>query len=306
MSVEVAFQQMVILFFGILLGFIAVKTKIIDQQGNKALSSLVMNVILPFFIIVSGATSSYTVTGLEVALYFGISLVCYAAAYFLGTLLSWLPIVPRDERRIYRFMTTFGNTGFIGLPVVGALFGSDAVLYATIFNLPFNLLVFSIGIVLVSSDAKFKAIKPRMIFNNCLIASILAILISLFGIKFPPIVLDGMSEIGMATVPIAMIITGVSLGQESFKDVFGRLSLYLVTFVKVGIVPLITFFILSLVYTDPLMIRVGTVLMAMPVATNATLLSIQYGGPDRTASRGVFLSTLFAVVTIPLLVLLMG
>ena len=82
MSVEVAFQQMFILFVGILLGFIAVKSGIIDQKGNKAVSSLVMNIILPFFIIVSGATSSYTVTGGEVAMYFGLSLVCYGIAYF--------------------------------------------------------------------------------------------------------------------------------------------------------------------------------------------------------------------------------
>ncbi len=306
MGVQIAFQQMIILFFGILVGFAAVKAKLLDQNGSKVITTLVMNIILPCYIVSSGLTSSQIITGTEMLIYFGLSLVCYLVAYIIGTLISYLPIVPKGEKRIYRFMTTFGNTGFIGLPVIGALFGSDAVFYATIFNLPFNFLVFSVGILLVSDDADVKNVNPKMFFNSCLVASVLAILIYLSGIQLPEIVSSCLNEMGQATVPLAMIITGASLGRESARNIFADASLYMVTIAKTLVVPALTYLVLSVFIANPVMVQVGTVLMAMPVATNATLLCLQYGGPDRTASRGVFLSTLLSVITIPLFVLVLG
>lgn len=306
MEVGVAFQQMIILFFGIILGFIAVKTKILNEGGSKAITNVVMNIILPFFIISSGISGSHTIGGFEMLLFFLLSLVCYAAAYLIGFVISKIPITPVDEQRIYRFMTTFGNTGFIGLPVIGALFGPDGVLYATIFNLPFNFLVFSIGVVLVSKDATFKSISPRNLLNNCLIASVLAIVLYLVDLPIPAIALDCMEQIGSATVPLAMIITGASLAKEPVRMVFQQPSLYLVTIAKTLLVPAITYFVLTFANMNVDLVRVGTLLMAMPVATNATLLCIQYGGPDKTASRGVFLSTLLSMITIPLIVWVIG
>lgn len=306
MGVEIAFRQMIVLFFGILVGFAAVKAHVLNQDGNKAVSSLVMNAILPFFILSSGMTSSRSVTGTEMLLFFALSLACYAAAFAIGAILTRAPLFPVNERKIYRFMTTFGNTGFIGLPVIGALFGSDAVFYATVFNLPFNFLVFSIGVILVSDSASAKRVEPRTIFNNCFIASIAAIAIYVIGIPIPDLAKSCLDQVGAATVPLAMIITGASLGREPLKDTFASPCLYLITAAKMLLVPFVTFCILSAALQNPLLVKVGTMLMAMPVATNATLLCLQYGGPDRIASRGVFLSTLFSVITIPLFVYLMG
>lgn len=306
MEVSVAFQQMVILFFGIILGYIAVKAKILDETGSKAITNLVMSIILPFFIIASGMNGSHAIDGLEMLLFFLLSLLCYAIAFLIGSLIARIPLVPVDERRIYRFMTTFGNTGFIGLPLVGALFGPDGVLYATIFNLPFNFLVFSIGIVLVSKDATFGSISPRSLLNNCLIASVLAIVLYLTDPPIPSLAFECMDRIGSATAPLAMIIAGASLAKEPIRMVFQQPSLYFAAFAKTLLVPMAAFLILSFANLNIDLVRVGTILMAMPVAANATMLCVQYGGPDRTASRGVFLSTLISMLTIPFIVWMIG
>lgn len=297
---------MVILFFGILIGFAAYRAKLIDDSGSKAIVKLIMNVTLPPFIISSGLTSERIITGSGMLFYFGLALTCYAIAYLVGFALSRLPFFPKRDRRLCSFMTTFGNTGFMGLPVIGALFGSDAVLYATIFNLPFNFLVFSIGIILVSDQADTRSINPKMFVNSCLIASVVAIAIYLAGIEVPSLVGSCLDTVGSATVPLAMIITGASLGKEKPREVFADAGLYVVTLAKLLVVPVATYILLSLVLTDPILIKVGTVLMAMPVATNSTLLCMQYGGNERMASRGVFLSTLLAIGSIPLLIFLVG
>lgn len=306
MGVETAFQQMVILFFGILVGFVARRAKIIDEAGSMVIVRLVMNVTLPLFIISSGLTSGKIIGGSAMLGYFGLSLVSYLIAYLAGLALSRLPLYEKKDRRLCSFMTTFGNTGFMGLPVIGALFGSDAVFYATIFNLPFNFLVFSVGIVLVSDEADVRKINPKMFVNSCLIASVLAIAIYLAGIQVPALVRSCLDTVGSATVPLSMIIAGASLGKESPKDVFASAGLYVIALVKMLIVPAATYMLLSFALSDPMLIKVGTVLMAMPIATNSTLLCMQYGGNDRMASRGVFLSTLLAIGTIPLLILLIG
>lgn len=306
MGIEAAAQQMVILFIGIAIGFILSKKGMLTDKGSKVVTSIVMSITLPCFILESGLTGDLGVTGQEMFNYFLLSLVCYAIAYILGLLLSRLPMFPKNDRRLYCFMTTFGNTGFIGLPVIGALFGSEAVFYATVFNLPFNFLVFTIGIVLVSSEANFKNVNPRKFFNGCLVASVLAIVFYITNISVPDVVVSCLDTFGAATVPLAMIITGASLSKEKPRDVFAKVDLYLVSLVKVLIVPAVSFVILSLVLDNQTLVGVGVVLMAMPVASNATLLCVQYGGNDRLASRGVFLSTILSVITIPLFVIILG
>lgn len=306
MGVETAFQQMLVLFFGLLVGFAAYKAKIIDDAGSKAIVGLVLNVTLPIFIVSSGLSGGADITGSEMLFYLGLAFASHGIGYLMGLALSRLPLFDKKDRRLCSFMTTFGNTGFMGLPVIGALFGSDAVLYATIFNIPFNFLVFSIGVILVSDEADASRINPRMFLNSCLVASVIAITACLVGVQLPPIAQSCLDNVGMASVPLAMIIAGASLAKETPKDVFADAGIYLVTAVKLLCVPAATYALLSLTLSDPLLVKIGTVLMAMPVATNSTMLCMKYGGNDRMASRGVFLSTLLAVISIPLLIFLIG
>lgn len=306
MGVGAAFQQMIILFVGIIIGFIARRLHVLDDASCKAVTKVVMSITLPCFIVSSGFSADRSASGTEIFVYFLASLACYAAAYLIGSALSRLPLFPRSDRRLCSFMTTFGNTGFIGLPVIGALFGTEAVFYATVFNLPFNFLVFSIGIFLVSDESSIRNIKPRSFVNACLVASVAAIALYLTTFQVPAIVQTCFDTLGSATVPLAMLITGASLGKETPRDVFANSCLYLVSLAKVALVPAVSLAILSLVVQNPLLIKIGVLLMAMPVAANATLLCLQYGGNDRLASRGVFLSTLLSVGTIPLLVYLIG
>ncbi|MDO4503296.1 MAG: AEC family transporter [Coriobacteriia bacterium] len=306
MGVETALSQMIVLFFGIIVGFVAYRMGILDDKGCKSVTGLVMNITLPCFIVLSGLTSTHATSGPDMLKYFGVSVTCYCIAAILGLLASRLPFFERKDMRLCAFMTTFGNTGFIGLPFIGGMFGADAVLYATVFNLPFNLLVFSIGVYLVSDGSSDVKINPRMFVNPNFVASLIAIAFYLLGVTLPELPTSCLSTIGSATVPLSMIITGATLGKETPKDVFTNPGLYLLSAIKIVAVPLISFALLTALIPDPTMVRIGTLLMAMPIAANATMLCIQYGGNDRMASRGVFLSTLFSVATIPLFVAFIG
>ena len=102
-----------------------------------------------------------------------------------------------------------------------------------------------------------------------------------------------------------MLILGCALSQCALRDVFGRPKLYLLALVKLIVVPLAAFFVLRTFIKDPLLLSLTTVVLAMPAATNATILTYQNHGDDRLAASGVFLTTLLSVASVPGLMLLL-
>ena len=306
MSLDIILSQIAVLFFGIFVGYLAMKLKVVDAQGCKVVTNLVMNVTLPFFIVSSGLTSAQTLSPLQVLQLFCISSLCYLIAYAIGLALSRLPCFEKRDRRLCSFLTTFGNTGFMGLPFIAGIFGKDALLYATIFNLPNNILMFSMGTYLVSADAPKVRIQGKTFLNACFISSVLAIVLYLLGIHLPQLVCSCLDTVGSASVPLAMLVTGAKLAEQEVRAVMTDIGAYVLACAKNLAVPLAAFLVFSLVVWDGELIAIGTLLMAMPCATNSTMLCLQYGGNEKMASRNVFLSTLLSVATIPLVVLVLG
>jgi predicted permease len=128
-----------------------------------------------------------------------------------------------------------------------------------------------------------------------------SVLIFAFKLTMPKIVSDTASLVGHMTTPGAMLVIGSTLAEIPFREVFSEKRLYPVIVVKLVAIPVATWLILHFFVTDPTALGVLVVEAAMPTATAAAMLSLQYGGNAKLASKGVFLTTLFSVVTIPLL-----
>jgi predicted permease len=119
----------------------------------------------------------------------------------------------------------------------------------------------------------------------------------------PAILKNTIDLVGGMTTPAAMLILGSTLACIPIKEVFSEIRIYFIAIVKLLIIPVVTWLILRLFVTDHLMLGVLVTLSAMPTATNATLLSMEYDGNEKLASKGVFLTTLLSVLTIPLLLI---
>ena len=111
--------------------------------------------------------------------------------------------------------------------------------------------------------------------------------------------------VGDITSPIVMLIVGCSLAQMRFGQIFGSWRIYALTILKMVLVPLAAFFVLRHVLTNDFTFHVLMVILCMPVATNTTILSYQYGADESVASAGVFVSTLACMLTIPLMMQLL-
>lgn len=300
MNITVVLSTMLQLFFILVIGYAITKMGMMNEETSHKLSSFVVNITMPAIIIASVCSNLGQGDVKEVLNMFLAGAVTYLVlpvAAFLGCKLIG---VKKPEMGTYQFMIIFSNCTFMGYPVMEAIFGSRAIFLSSIFNLPFNLLAFSYGIFLIAKDGEEKAdFQWKKLLNPGIISSILALLIYVLNIQLPSVLVDTMSMLGNVTTPLSMIVLGIFLAQVPLKKVFGELRIYPLTILRLLVLPIIGYFVLGLFTKDDMIIGIGTMTLAMPVASMTVMLSSQYKGKVQLASVGVFITTLCSVITIP-------
>ena len=297
-------RRMVMLFFCMACGFCAAKGGAMDTQSNKKLSSLVVAIANPMQILASALTGEHLLSTGQTLRLAGLVAVIYLALIALSLPAVSLLRVKESERGLYRFMFIFSNTGFLGYPIVESLLGSGATFYVTIFVLFFQLFCWSYGASLMQGAARFR-FQWRVLRQPCVAASLAAFTIYLSGWQPPALLHQTVKYVGDITSPIVMLIVGCSLAQMRFGQIFGNWRIYALSGIKMLAVPLLAYAVLRQVLTNELALCVLTVILCMPIATNTTILSYQYGADETTASSGVFISTLLCLLTIPLMMKLL-
>ncbi len=297
-------RRMVMLFFCMACGFCAAKGGAMDTQSNKKLSSLVVAIANPMQILASALTGEHLLSTGQTLRLAGLVAVIYLALIALSLPAVSLLRVKESERGLYRFMFIFSNTGFLGYPIVESLLGSGSTFYVTIFVLFFQLFCWSYGASLMQGAARFR-FQWRVLRQPCVAASLAAFAIYLSGWQPPALLHQTVKYVGDITSPIVMLIVGCSLAQMRFGQIFGNWRIYALSGIKMLAVPLLAYAVLRQVLTNELALCVLTVILCMPIATNTTILSYQYGADETTASSGVFISTLLCLLTIPLMMKLL-
>lgn len=271
-------RRMVMLFFCMACGFCAAKGGVMDTQSNKKLSALVVNVANPMQILASALTGERLLSTGQTLRLAGLIALIYLVLIALSFPAVRLLRVRDAERGLYRFMFIFSNTGFLGYPVVESLLGSGA--------------------------ARFR-FQWKVLRQPCVAASLAAFAVYLSGWQPPALLHQTVKYVGDITSPVVMLIVGCSLAQMRFKQIFGSWRIYALSALKLAAVPLLAYAVLRHVLTNEFALCVLTVLLCMPIATNTTILSYQYGADETAASSGVFVSTLLSLLTIPLMMKLL-
>lgn len=308
MGFETALQQMFILAVAIIMGFVARKTKLMDDRFDTMLSRLILTITMPCMIIgavICRESLPDAVTIWQIVLY---SWLAYALILVIAFIAPRLMGLNSSQRGAYSFMITFANTGFIGFPVCGALFGETAILYAAIFNIPFNVLVFTVGILMLSKKDENTSVFAQLkgclknLKSPCLIACIVALILALLNVCNTGIIGEAIDKVGSMTTPAALLIVGSTIAKAPFRSLVNQWRPYVLAFLRLLFVPLSVWLAFRNIVTDPIILGVLVVTSGMPVASNGTLLSLLYGGDIDSISRGTFLTTVLSLITIPILV----
>lgn len=293
--------QIVSLFIVMLIGYALNKCKVINSDTNARLVKLVINVAMPAQIITAFVSNQGIVSNQEVLSVFGISLLMHAVYFIVAVVFMYGLFVKKEQRGTYYFMMMFGNVGFMGFPVIEAIFGKESLIYAVIFNVVFQVLVYSVGIIIIRRpDVPF---SPKKLLNMPLISAGVAIALFFLKIKLPGPVNDSLGYLGNITTPMAMIILGSIIANMKIKELFNEWRVYIFAAVKLLLVPVIAMGLMSVMPIESGLIKgCMVVLSAMPVATNASMLAIEYEGDVNLTSKGIFFTTLLCMLTIPVIV----
>ena len=290
-----ALHQIAVLFIGILAGFVCRKGKVLSEEGTATVSNIVVKIILPFYLFGAILNSGSAVDPKGVLVTLGLSSGMFLLSGLVAMVVVPLLKPPADDRGVYLFETMCGNVTYIGIPVCAAVLGGNAAFYASLLNIPYNLLCFSLGIWLLAGKLPLKKI-----LNPAFLSGVAAAILYLLRVPVPSVLLDGCAFIGQATSPCAMLVIGSVLGSIPFKEIFTEwraIPYVLIRLVGLGALMAL---LLSFLDVDPVLKGVLILMASMPAATNSTMLCTIYGGNRALSAKLIFLSTALSIVTIPL------
>ena len=290
-----ALHQITVIFIGILAGFVCRKGKVLSEEGTATVSNIVVKIILPFYLFSAILNSGSAVDPKGVLLTLGLSFGMFLLSGLVALIVVPLLRPPAGDRGVYLFETMCGNVTYIGIPVCAAVLGENAAFYASLLNIPYNLLCFSLGIWLLAGKLPLKKI-----LNPAFLSGVAAAILYLLRVPVPSVILDGCAFIGQATSPCAMLVIGSVLGSVPFKEIFTEwraIPYVLIRLVGLGALMAL---LLSFLDVDPVLKGVLILMASMPAATNSTMLCTIYGGNRALSAKLIFLSTAMSIVTIPL------
>ena len=291
-------SEMLVLLFAIAAGFLANRMGILGGGTDKKISRLLLAITLPSMILGSVCTGEALPEAGVVLGTLGVAAVFYLLefAFVLAAppLLGGTP----GQKGVWRYTLAFPNVAFIGYPVVSALFGAEALFYAVILVLPFNLMTFTLGPLMLTGAKRFSL---RQMFSPCVVSALLALILALGRLRPPAMIGEALEFVGGVTVPLSLLFVGSLLAGLPLGRMLASPRLWILTAVRLLALPSVLCFLLRWMGTDPLILGVAVTQMAMPAAVNGSLLCMEYGGDAECMAQITFVSTLASIVTIPIL-----
>lgn len=362
----VMLQQMIVMFLMMAVGYLCYRKQILTEEVSRKVSAIVVNVANPCMIL-SSALTDQQMQGKELVQTLAIVVTMYVFLLVMAQLLPRILCIQKESRGAYAAMTVFANIGFMGFPVLAAMYGNGALLYGAVFQIPFNILIYTYGVAVltrkpgacVKAEPNVKAevdvkteqdvkveqdvkAEPngktgerqdaqgitaavngkseniengseqqgklqgtveivKKIFNIGVIACITAMLLYFLQTPVPSFLQAFITNLGNLTAPLSMMIIGASLAQMPLKELFLDKKLLLFSLVKLLLLPAVWMIMVNRVAEQEILRGVCLVMMATPAGSMTAMLAQQYGGDYETASRGVALTTVLSVITMPLL-----
>ena len=284
-------------------GYLAVKTGLMDERGRTTVTNLVLCVFLPCSIFSSFIGSSTSqLYSWTVMLVISIGLMVFS--YVLGRFV-FFRFAGEDQKKVLLFVTLVPNAAFVGNPVIEHIFGFEALTFAAAYHVPMWLCIWIMGAVIFSKE-KINFVKT--VLHPCLLGSYLGLILMISGLSPPPLASRLLSSLASCTTPVSMIVVGAVLALLDHRQLFSSLGFYF-SAIRLLIMPLLILGILLLIRpflggVDPLVISISVIFSGTPAGITATILADKYNGDRFLASKVVFLSTLASCLTIPALVFL--
>ena len=290
--------QLILLIY-LCVGAYCCKKGMIDQHTKKKLIDLILKITLPCMIFNSFNKPLTPEVLQKTGMAFLVAFCIAILSYIFGKLLY--NRYPAEKKSILQYCTLVNNSGFLGMPMVSAVYGAEGLLYASIFIIPNRIMMWTAGLSLFTvSDFKSKC--KNIFLNPCIITVFLWMARQIFQIPLPEFLDKAAANIGAVTSPLSMMVIGTMLVGISWKTLLEPSIFYLAAVRLIGL-PFIGLAIMRLFHFDPMLTGVSLILTGMPAGSTSALLAAKYGADEDYASRCIITTTIMSLVTIPLLML---
>lgn len=318
MDISVIITQMVKLFLILCLGYALARLELLDQHTKQKLTKILLHVTTPLMMIdafygrMNMLNTQQTDTSDSVGMLFLYAFAFYFLMILLSLILTALMRPSKSDKRLYIFMTIFGNVGFMGFPVVQSVYGTEGLFYAAILNSVFNILVYTIGVILMGGTAQASggSIKEtvrqipwkKLLLTPAVIGTAVGILIFVCRIPLPDVIADTCGTLGDLTSPLAMLIVGANLSGMKYKNVLTNMRMNIYVLLRQFVLPLVFWFLIRGFVKHDVLAPTLLLMSCMPVANTTALFATEYNGNETLASQGIFLTTLVSLISFPLII----
>ncbi len=295
------FSRIGIIFVILLVGALARWCKVLTKETTDGLCRIAIEVTLPFlfFYTLSTSLTRQLLFSILVLPLFAIALTLLS--YFISRLISFHLKLNFSQRCTFLFLGTFPNYGFLAIPLIFALFGQSGLVRIIVFNLGITFLYWTFGIaILTGSRVKGSRIFKNLA-NNATLALVLGLIVGVSTFALPQFILEASRLIGNATIPLALIVVGSILAQRDLKKTISFKTIFALVFCRLILIPSLTLLFINIFDNLPKILGAIIVLQAaMPSASTTPILTRRFGGDSQLAASGVFFTTLFSIITVPI------
>lgn len=299
--VSITAQQVLVMFLLILVGYLAVRAQVLGAEARRSFSTLLVNIVVPAMIV-----DSYLIPfDPDILANLVRTALVSTGALLIGLGIALLATrrMQSPDRPILRFAITFSNAGYMGFPLIEALFGAEGLLYASIFNTFFNILIWTAGIALLDPGAKGANPVRELVKKPALLAVALGLVLYLGRVPVPDLIAQPIGLLGGMNTPLSMLITGIIIATSDLKDVIRRGALWQTILLRMLAVPAAAVLLCLATGTGGMVGAVIILLEACPCAAITSVFAVQYRYDEQLAAGAVVVSTLLSIAALPLFAL---
>ena len=306
MGMTLVLQQMIVLFLMMAAGYAANRCRVMSKESEQLFSKLIVNLTCPALIINSVTTSGRLESMGALFAIFGAAAVYYVLLPLLSKGLVRLLRVPAERAAEYESMLVYSNLGFMGIPVANAVLGPDSVLYLSIFMAVFNISVFSYGTLLIQPGEGGKVHFRKMV-NPGTVSAVAAILLYLLEVQLPSLILQPVASIGSTTTPAGHAGDRVLSGPPApAGGAAGEKPAALYPAAAAGAAGSGPAGLPVVPPRPPCCWGRWCWCRPCPSPPTSSCCATNWGGTPPTSPKACFFSTVFSVVTLPLISLLLS
>lgn len=309
MSITVVLQQMIMIFILIGIGIILFKKEMLSEATSKQISGIIVNVTNPALLVCSAFGDGPKMSLRELATVFAVFIIAYAILIAVSFLIPHILRVPDHHHYSYQMLTVFGNVGFIGIPLASAVLGAQSLIFVSIYNLIFNILIYTFGISLLqraaarqrrlTTESEKISSRWKKLINAGTISAAATIIFYLADFRVPVIVSSTLTYMGQSTTLLSMIVLGATVAQMALKDIFSHPKLYGFILLRQILVPIGCVLLFRPFISSTLVLNTLVLMLAVPAGNMPLMLSKQLHVEADTISQGIILTTLLSLITIP-------